>query len=77
MLEERIKEIAMEIAPDYPDIEKVEPWEQLCAIKSSYDGTDMANKDLHQLIGLLRQELDWSPEQLLAFWDEHKPIEGG
>ena len=62
--EQRFKEIAIEIAPDYPGIKTAEPWEQLYAIKSSYEGVSLACDDLHKLIEKMRLMLNISKEEV-------------
>lgn len=69
---EKIKEMAIEIAEGYPDIENVDCWEQLCAIRSSYQGTKAACGDLHKLIDLLRELLDWTKLEMVEFWENNK-----
>jgi hypothetical protein len=44
-LDERVNEIALAFCSDYPDIEKVGTFEQLYAIESTLEGTNMANDD--------------------------------
>ena len=71
-LTERIKEIALDIAPDYPRIADAEPWEHLYAIESAYKGTDLANGDLHKLVDRLREKLGWTALEVVEFWEEPK-----
>lgn len=68
----KLREDAVEIATDYPKVAECDPWEQLYAIKSSYQGTKAANDDLHRVIRLLLKELGWSIERYLAFCKEHR-----
>ena len=63
-----IKEKAIKIAYDYPNIENCEPWEQLYAISSTYEGTNLANDECHKLIDFLRQKLNISKEELCDIW---------
>ena len=54
-----LREKSREIASDYPNIDKdLEPWEHLWAISSSYEGTKLANDDLHEFIKFLIGKLD-------------------
>lgn len=46
---ERIKEIAIKISPDYPDIANCDDFECLWAIEGSYEGCSKANDDMHVL----------------------------
>ncbi len=67
MIKDRIKELAKQTAPDYPNIETVDTWEQLYAIDCAYRGTNMANQDLHLLIEELRLLIGISKEDVLSF----------
>jgi len=71
-LAERIREIALDIAPDYPRIGDVEPWEHLYAIESSYTGTDAANGDLYKLITMMQEKLGWTSLEVVEFWEQSK-----
>lgn len=62
---ERLSKMAQEIASDYPCIESCEPWEQLYAIQSTYEGTVKANEDLHRIIYELCQRFGISPKELI------------
>lgn len=64
----RIKEIALKVAPDYPNIQEVDSFEQLWAIESAYEGCSLANDDCHKLIESLRLKLGWSKEELSDYW---------
>jgi len=64
-IHEIIAEMAKEIAPDYPNIDKAPSWEQLYAIEGSYKGTNQANEDLHNLIEILRNKLGMTKEEIL------------
>lgn len=66
----RIKEIAVEIAPDYPGVADCDPHEQLYAIKAAYQGTCLANDDLHELVQNLRGALGMSAEELVSIAHE-------
>jgi len=74
-VEEGLKEAAIEIAPDYPNIETADQIEQLWAIKSTFEGVKAANDDLHKLIDVLRGRLNLSEEDVCEVWDEMKRIE--
>lgn len=63
-----IKEKAVQIAPDYPEVGKLSPYEHLYAITSSYEGTDLANKDCHLLIDHLRERLGMTKVELTDLW---------
>ena len=65
---DKIKKMAMDIAPDYPNVSTAEPWEQLWAIRSSYEGCSLANGDCHKLINKLREKLGWTEKELIDFW---------
>lgn len=47
---EKLHEYSVKFAHEYPDIEKVAPWEQLYALVSVLEGTLAANEDLHKLL---------------------------
>jgi len=44
-LQTAVKNLAMELAPDYPNIETVGALEQLWAIRTTCEGTKKANED--------------------------------
>ena len=69
VIQMNITELAKKIAPDYPNIETVDTWEQLYAIDCAYRGTNMANNDLHLLINELRLLIGISKEDVLKFSD--------
>jgi len=56
-LEERIKEIALNVAPDYPDIEKCDSIEQCWAIEQTFQGILAANQDCHDEIRNLKEQI--------------------
>jgi hypothetical protein len=47
---EKLREYVLKHAPDYPGIEKAEPWEQLYALVTTLEGIKAANEDLHKLL---------------------------
>jgi hypothetical protein len=53
---EKTKQYAVRFAPDYPGIEKAEPWEQLYALVTTLEGTLAANDDLHKKIEALQAD---------------------
>lgn len=67
-INDRIKEVALVVSPEYPGIETAEPFEQLWAIEQGYLGTNSANKDCHKLIDHMRQQLGWTKEQTVDEW---------
>lgn len=67
-----IKEKAVKIAPDYPNVANCDPWEHLWAIDSSYEGTSLANDDCHELIDILRQKLGMTKEEVVDLWVKHR-----
>lgn len=69
LLEDRIDEVALELASDYPEIRYAKPLEQFWAIEQGYRGTLAANKDLHLLIDMLREKLGWTKLQVVEFWE--------
>jgi hypothetical protein len=70
-----VREKSREIAPDYPGIEKdLEIWEHFWAITSSYEGTEMANKDLHNFISFLLNQLGWTNLHAIQEWEKYKEL---
>lgn len=49
LIKTKLKELAIEVAPDYPNIQHVtNVWEDIYAIESAIKGLKSANKDLHK-----------------------------
>ena len=71
-LKTRIKQVAVALCPDYPNINTVDEIEQFFAIEQVCRGTEDANKDLHKLIDLMRCELGWTKLQTVEFWEKNK-----
>lgn len=69
-IEERIKEIAVDNCPDYPNVGNVEPFEHLWAIESSLKGITSANDECHQMIKRLAQKCNMSMEDVCSLWEE-------
>jgi hypothetical protein len=69
-LEEQIRELAVQVAADYPDIENVPTWECFWAIRSSYEGICLANADMHKLCGHLQKQLGIDVHEVIRQWDE-------
>lgn len=63
-LANRIKEIALDVAPDYPNVADVAAREHLWAIHEGYKGTKAACGDLHEQIAALQQQLADSQTRL-------------
>lgn len=64
---EVVKRMAMDVAPDYPNVATVDTMEQLYAIAETITGSRAANDDLHAIIDSMKALLrGW-----LAEWDEH------
>lgn len=72
LLLEAIKEKAVKIAPEYPNIANCFWREQLYAIESSYEGTCLANDDLHKLIKKLQLKLGMSNEDIITLSKEEE-----
>ncbi len=74
----RINAIAIKIAPDYPNIAGCSTWEQLYAIETSYEGSQLAIGDLHASIKKLGEKFGMSKEQLVDFllevWKERQNV---
>lgn len=69
-LKQRIDEIARKIAPDYPNIENADEFEQLWAIEQSFEGTELALKDWSNLVDELAKRLNYSKEDILKIFQE-------
>lgn len=69
---EHLKEKAVALAPDYPNVSNVNHWEHLWALTSSLEGTDGANQDCHKIIDKLRERLGMSKMDVVELWDELK-----
>ena len=67
---EKVGEVAVKVAEDYPGVAEAEPMEQLYAIEASYEGCDAANKGLHKIIEVLRLRLELSVEDVVAIHEE-------
>jgi hypothetical protein len=71
-LEVAVRELAKEVAPCYPDIDKCEIWECLWAIKSSYEGLELANQDLHRGISKLQKRLNMDVHEVVELMTEEE-----
>lgn len=74
-LEDRIKEIAIKYCGDYPDLEKVQPFEHLWAIECTLNGIGLANEDCHRFIKHLGSKLGLNTEELYDEWVKFKQKE--
>jgi hypothetical protein len=45
---DRICDLAEKFCPEYPDIKEVSHWEKLYAIEQGFQGTLLANQDVHR-----------------------------
>lgn len=74
----RINEMAIKIAPDYPNIASCSQWEQLYAIETSYEGSQLAIADLHASIAKLGEKFGMTKEELTDFlvnvWKERQNV---
>jgi len=74
----RINEMAIKIAPDYPNITSCSQWEQLYAIETSYEGSQLAIGDLHASIEKLGEKCGMTKEELADFlmqiWKERQNV---
>lgn len=68
-LEERILVIAVDVAKDYPNIEKVGSFEQLYAIHCAYQGANEACQQLHRVIKHLAKCACVTDDQLKFIFD--------
>lgn len=63
-----IRNLAIDIAPDYPEIKEVDFMEHVYAIRTTYEGTSLALADAHKVIDHLRIELDMSEQDVYDLW---------
>lgn len=63
-LKKRIKQIAMDLCADYPNIETQDEYGDLWAIEQGFLGTNEACKELHEYIGELTNNLTEAAELL-------------
>ena len=66
-LQDAIAEKAKTISPDYPGIETINPYEQLYAIHSSYEGCSAANDDLVKELERVKDELRKCRQRLWVY----------
>lgn len=64
-LEEAINRIALEHCESYPNVKDCDAYEQLWAITSTLEGTDLANKDLHFHLTRLREHMGLTALELV------------
>lgn len=67
-----VNELAVKVTADYPDIEYQNFWTQLTAIDQSFEGLELANKDMHKLCGHLQAQLGLTNEEVLSQWEKIK-----
>ena len=65
----RIGQIALRVAPDYPDVGVCEPLEQLWAIEASYLGTAQANGAMHKLLDRIRSKFGMSVHEMIELME--------
>lgn len=75
-LNDKIRKIALEVAPDYPQIETCDEFECLYAIHSSYQGTHAANEDLHLILKVLMKRYNIEIKELLDISDKVRELKG-
>lgn len=73
-LKNRVKEIAVKIAPDYPNVEMTTTWDQLYAIETAYEGISLANDDMHYILKTLMERYNIEEEEVLAIDTANKII---
>lgn len=71
-IEKDIREKAIKIANDYPNIETCSIWECLYAIESSYEGTSLANDDCHKFLRYFKDKLNLDDATYMELWDSIK-----
>ena len=68
-LSERIKEVSLIVAPNYPFGDDPTNFERLYAIESSYQGTDDALAGAHRVIQNMKFKLGMSDSELTELWE--------
>lgn len=63
-----LKRRSKELCPDYPWSKEPDPFECLSAITSALEGTEMANKECHIMIKVLREKIGMTAEQVVDLW---------
>lgn len=66
---ERLKEVAVKYACDYPDINIADFYETMYAIESALEGLTGANNDLHDMIDSLCKHFGISPIEALNIYE--------
>lgn len=61
-----ITTLAIKVAPNYPNIESVDPSEQLYAIDTAVQGLELANEDLFNSVSHLQKRLGTNVFETLA-----------
>ncbi|MFW6046301.1 MAG: hypothetical protein ACOCP4_00660 [Candidatus Woesearchaeota archaeon] len=67
-VKERIEDIALEYASDHPNIWEKDLAGKLWAIESSLWGLTKANAQLHKMIKILANKLEYDNEELFTLW---------
>jgi hypothetical protein len=67
-LEARIREIAIKLQPDYPNINNANPMEQLYAIESGYEGIEKACHDWAKFGKYLWDGIGMTNDQVSSLW---------
>lgn len=68
-----LRELAREIAPDYPGVDDdLSDVEYEWAIRSAYQGTVAANEDLHRLISKLQKRLGMDVHEVIELAKENE-----
>ena len=66
----RIREIALKTSQDYPNIDGVDMWEQLYAIETAYEGTNMACNDWSEVMKLVMKRYNIEYDTIKEMFEE-------
>lgn len=69
-LERQVFEVANSIAEDYPEIDRCDAIEHLWAIKSTYEGTLAANRDMYRLMAKVMTKFNIDLKDMLDLSDQ-------
>ena len=64
----QLKELAIKVASDFPDIETCNWPMHIWAIEQAHLGTKDANEELHAVVNILRERLGLSPDDITEVW---------
>ena len=67
LISDRITELAVAVASDYPDITNISSFEQLYAIETTFKGHNLALRDWRLIADNMRQQLGMSKTEFVDF----------